>query len=273
MKKSNFRILVILSLLQIIVLSNGAHSSTLLKPTDNCDKITLKSGNILLVDISHIDTVKIYYVICDSTEPQYSVLKKNVQSVKYANDDKIYTNIETYGAGNNNSFGFRSYTYQYNNTSKKLIRDSTITHEGNKYYQYGQKLRVSDLNTILADCPASTKQYDIYRSNRNTGNALMLVGSLCVLTGTIINLGKTVKDANNIHSGNISSNSSTGSEIGFYLVGGALVVAGLPFALSAKPHFKEAINRYNAKDGTGYNQTIHYNLVVNTNGLGVRMRF
>ncbi len=93
------------------------------KNTGGCDKIILKNGDTLMVDIMSVDETKISYLLCDSIEPTYKIEKSKVFSVTYANEGKTYYNTESYGPQNTNNFGYETpikYTNVADNGSRSI---------------------------------------------------------------------------------------------------------------------------------------------------------
>ena len=248
-------------------------SRGIVKPNNNCDKIILKSGDTLYVDVSKIDTLKIYYAICDSSESNYSLLKRNVYAVKYSGDNTTYINNEMYGNKNNNSFGWKHYGDLNNsNTSNNEAENSTITRERRKYYQHGEIVSFAELKKILSGNSYSTNEFHEYKVNSGIGTTLEIIGLISVTTGAIINFANTASTVSNINNGNYYAPSSIGGG-GFILLGGAFVILSIPFLVPAKHHLKKAINLYNSEGKSSTYIPVQYNLMMSSNGLGIRMRF
>lgn len=150
--------------------------------------------------------------------------------------------------------------------------DSTISMMGKKIYQNGQTLSNARLKSILLSNPASVKDYKSYQVNKNIGTPLVYIGLAGVLGGAILHLSSTVDQADAVNNGDIDAKKDyTGA---YLLIGGlGLELISIPFLVSANKKFKKSLFNYNSSFGKTSAIPVQFNMMVNANGLGVRMQF
>jgi hypothetical protein len=150
--------------------------------------------------------------------------------------------------------------------------DSTIRIERKKILINGSQVKPKQLQKILAANPASYPDYKIYKKNMTIGTTVMMVGTTAVLAGAIMNFAGTVKQANDLNNGEVSSGNNTAA-LGIMLVGAAIDLVAIPFVLKGNKHFKKSISEYNSSLKKTSSNPMQLNIVFSSNGLGVRMNF
>ena len=270
----------IIFLLQITV-SSANGQGTIKKTEDNCDKIKLKTGKTLSVDITRIDSSKIYYVQCDSLEPEFTVLKKTVQSVKYANDITTYENDDTYGKNNTNSFGWANYADQLKKQSEKENKDLSASKEKYNSSMDDRPVSRTQLRRMYQSCPEARKELNKAKPFNIAGLVLVAGGSAYYLLSNM-NVSKQQEDDYNSWWDALPPNDTTSrydhhkwvvkKETNAIIGLGVTAVGAVLIAIGTN-HYIHSIKIYNEKHrSTGY-IPVQYDLMVNSNGLGVRMRF
>lgn len=166
------------------------------------------------------------------------------------------------------SFGL-SIVFLMNAYSQK--GDSTITIEKRKFYQNDEKLTLHKVKKILEKKPVCVPELQKYKVNAAVGNTCLIVGDVLVLVGVIEMLSSTSQEVNNPYGTSQSSSSTNG--VGIMLTGLAFDIVSIPFLISAKHHLKKTVGLYNSSfKNVGLNP-VQFNLMVNHNGLGIRMNF
>lgn len=156
--------------------------------------------------------------------------------------------------------------------SQAQNNDSTISMMGKKIYQNGQTISKGKLKSILLSNPASSKEYKNYQVNKGIGTPLVYIGLVGVLGGAIMHLGSSVDQANAVNNGDIDAKKDyTGAYI--MLAGLGLELISIPFLVSANKQFKKSLFNYNSSLGKTSAVPVQFNLMVNANGMGVRMQF
>ena len=114
-----------------------------------------------------------------------------------------------------------------------------------KVYQNEKQLTGKELYTILKGDQRSASLAEKAHTNITIGTALAIPGSVLCLIGSGISLASSIRDANNVSNGDISTLGSDKS--GGLIMGGAvLALAGLPFVLTGSSQNKRAIALYNS---------------------------
>ena len=151
--------------------------------------------------------------------------------------------------------------------------DSTITIIKKKqYYQNDQKLTNVELQTILTNNPASASEYKKSTRKSYIGLGLGLVGTSIVAVAAFIDLSSSIKQSNDLNNGNYSGDYKDVG-LGVYLGGLACVVVALPIVLSGRKNLHKSVGQYNSSFNKVGIRPVKLDLVVNSNGLGIRMRF
>ncbi len=149
--------------------------------------------------------------------------------------------------------------------------DKTITIQKKRFYQNGQVLTPAQVNKLLSESPASSAEYKLYKSKMAIASPILIVGGIGTLAGAAISLASALKEAGDVSSGKTSVTQYNGVPI--MIAGVAVTLLSLPFAIPANKHLKKSISNYNsASKTTGY-EPVQFNLMVNSKGIGVRMRF
>jgi len=149
--------------------------------------------------------------------------------------------------------------------------DSTISMMRKKVYQNGQTISNAKLKSILKSNPASTQQFKKYQTNSAIGTTLLVAGTASVLVGAVINLQGNIQESNDIIEGDVKDSYPNG--LGFLATGLVLDIIAIPLILSGSKQFKKALFNYNSSFGKTSAIPVQFNLMVNANGLGVRMQF
>ena len=150
--------------------------------------------------------------------------------------------------------------------------DSTITINKKKYYQLDQKLTAKQLNAILANNPASASEYQIWKKKSNIGLGFFGVGTGLACAGGVISFLGTIQQNQDINNGIIKSDYPSG--LGLVVAGLGCAIVGAAIIIPArKKHLNQSINQYNSSLNKVGSRPVSFDLMVNSNGLGVRMRF
>jgi hypothetical protein len=142
-----------------------------------------------------------------------------------------------------------------------------------RVYQNGSVLKGPQLNAILTGNPASAPEYESSKSNRMIGTMLSSTGVGLVLLSSVLLLTETLKEADEVNSGNLNSEANLGTPLALALVGLGIVIAGAPFNLSANKHLKKSITLYNSSNQGSGQGSIHLNLAVRGNRVGIVLDF
>ena len=280
LSKSKLIVITALFVMQLSgVLVNG-QGTDIKKPGENCDKMVMKTGQTLFVDITGIDSSRIYYLKCDSLAPQYSVLKRKVKSVKYENDDVVYSNDETYGKINTNSFGWRNYAEIFKAGAKKKSTNNKEVVTKGIVSQRDITTPRSTLKKLYRDYPEAMKEFNLSKTFDLAG--LAVIGGGCVYL--ILSDKGVTKQYNNAYTtwwNNKPSNDSAAMfddhkykvkqhvntliGLGIATVGGVLLYMGAN-------HYINSITIYNAKRSAGL-IPVQLNLMMSSTEVGLRMRF
>jgi hypothetical protein len=156
-------------------------------------------------------------------------------------------------------------------TSYSQTADSTIKIEKKKYYQNGETKTPKQVETILANNPASSPEYQKYKKNARIAVPLLVTGTAILLTGTVINLVGSVQESQDVANGEIGGTYPNGLPI--ILVGAGVGIIAIPLVISANKHFKQSLSDYNSSFKSVSSRPLQFNLMVNSNGLGIRMQF
>lgn len=149
--------------------------------------------------------------------------------------------------------------------------DSTITLTKKKFYQNSEIKTAKQVQTILANNPVSAPEYQKYKSNIRIATPLFIGGTVIVLVGTGINLAGSIQEAQDVDNGEMGGTYPNGLPI--VLIGAAIDIVAIPFMISANKHFKKSLSDYNSSFKSVSSRPPQFNLMVNANGLGIRMRF
>jgi len=274
---SNFILIVALFITQLLGVSASAQKSTAVKkPVDNCDKLVLKSGQTLHVDITGIDSAKIYYVKCDSLEPVLSVLKNKVSTVKYADNATVYTNDETYGNSNSNSFGWTNYADQFKTeiSAGKNVAASNIEQNDNSIPR-------SKLKKLFKTCPQALSEFNKSKTLDIAG-AVVIAGGCTYLALSLKTVAKKrTDDYNSWWNDNLGISNPAAFDSHKWVVkkrttaiiGMGITTVGLVIMGAAANHYSNSIIIYNAKhSGVSY-IPVQYDLTLSSDGVGIGMRF
>lgn len=156
-------------------------------------------------------------------------------------------------------------------TAYSQSADSTLTLKKKQFYQNGQVKTYPQLKAILENNPASAPEYQKSKANSRIGTPIMAVGTIACLAGAAIGLSSSMKQSNDINNGNINGTYATGLPL--VVVGAAAVFISLPFIISSNKHFKQSINDYNSSFKSTSYRPVQLNLMVNSSGVGINMRF
>ena len=146
--------------------------------------------------------------------------------------------------------------------------DKTITLKKRKYYQNDQVISGSQFKTILANNPASAMEFKKMKTNATIGSVFFGLGTVACIYA-IANPPSEMKGS--LHG--LISDAEMSKHMTPLYIGAGLIVIGTPFIFSSKKHFKKSISDYNSSLKTVSYEPVQFNLLVNSNGLGVRMVF
>ncbi len=108
--------------------------------------------------------------------------------------------------------------------------------------------------------------------NIEIGTPLATIGSILLVSGSLIALADVVKDAQNVSKGSLET-SVHSDGINLIVTGLGLDLIAIPFAISANRHLKKSINIYNTGNHTGCNYSDRLHIGLSTNGLGLFYTF
>jgi hypothetical protein len=149
--------------------------------------------------------------------------------------------------------------------------DSQITIQKKRFYQNGQEIKFAAVKPQLAANPASAAEYKKYKTNSGIAIPFLAVGTVGVLAGPIINFAATAKQADEVNNGETSTTKVNALPI--ILAGAAVGLVGVTFTLVGNSHLKKSLNNFNeSKKGAGLRPT-QFDMMVNSDGVGVRMKF
>ena len=230
---------------------------------NKCDQIFLKKGDTLLVDIMGVDKDIINYLICDSTQPIFTVKKKEVLAVKYSNREIVYYNNETYGAVNTNSFGYIKPGFNPNDipSIKKVKR---------KYYHNDRPITFRELKFLLANNQAAAPEYRMFKTRNKTQNTFYYIGAFTMLVGAVVPL---VGGINSVNNGHYKKDDSGTIGVGIMAGGLGLEIIGIFAGSGSLVHLNKSIDLYNSNVKAISLTQIKFNLIANFDGIGIRMRF
>jgi len=148
-----------------------------------------------------------------------------------------------------------------------------ITKEGKYFYQNGREITSEDLKQELTSVPEAAEEYEKFKSNSNVGMGFMVVGTTCALIGAVVQLSSTAKQAQDLNSGNMPSENSSGGGLGLAVGGLGIVLLGIPFIASGNSHLKKSITLYNgkSKQSTHYKPTLR--MTMTTCSVGLQLKF
>lgn len=134
--------------------------------------------------------------------------------------------------------------------------------KGVEYSQNGQVKTFEEIKMKLKNDPTSYFEFDKYTRRHVGSNVCYTIGCLGIIAGGITYL--TSKEQ-------FSDRQITGLGI---LIGGCVpIIFGSSLHRSAKRHFLAAIDIYNSKLSSSRLNTVQFNFMANSNGLGIRMSF
>jgi len=149
--------------------------------------------------------------------------------------------------------------------------DSTISLDKKKYIQNGEVKTVKQVQTILANNPASAPEFQEYKSKSRIATPMLIAGTAIVLTGAVVNLVGTAQEAQDVNNGEVEGSYVNGLPI--VLVGAAVGIIAIPFVVSANKHFKKSLSDYNSSFKNMSSRPAQFNLIVSGMGVGLRMQF
>jgi hypothetical protein len=143
-----------------------------------------------------------------------------------------------------------------------------------RYYLNDKKLNNKELKGILMSNPESAAEYKIAQKNSTIGTVPAIAGSALVLYGTVVMLKQSVDESNAISNGDIYYESDPSKYVTPILIGCALGLSAIPFALASNKHLKKSVSIYNSKkSATGYRNEMKLNFGLTQNGVGVTCHF
>ena len=151
--------------------------------------------------------------------------------------------------------------------------DSTIVFRKRHFYQNEQQITKAELSKLLANNPASSTEYKKWTKNVLIGSGFVLGGSIMIATAAIIDLSSTMQQTKDLDNG-IYTNDYPSASVGLYAGAVVCSLVGLSIVLrSNKKHLHKSIELYNSSFSEAVKRPIKFELMVNSNELGVRMSF
>jgi hypothetical protein len=159
--------------------------------------------------------------------------------------------------------------------------DSTLVKTGKNYTLNQKSVSHSQLKNIYSSYPEALKEYEQAKSFKTTGNIMMWGG---LTYAAVSNLLISIKREND-YTEWFNSQSSIGipGEFDDYKytkqklthvgIGLGISAVGLIFIFSATDHYEKAINLYNTRHKDVSSVPFQFDLMINSNGMGIRMRF
>jgi hypothetical protein len=132
-----------------------------------------------------------------------------------------------------------------------------------RYYQNDKKLTNKELKSILMSNPESAVEYNLAKKNSSIGAIPAMAGSVLVLYGTVVNLKQSVEESNAISNGNLYYQSDPSKYVTPMLIGCALGISSIPFALASNKHLKKSVSIYNSQKTLGYDQKLEFGITQN----------
>lgn len=157
------------------------------------------------------------------------------------------------------------------NNAYSQVVDSNIVFKQKQFYQNDQQITKSELSKLLANNPASATEYKKWMNNMYIGLGFELGGGALLLTATIKDLSATMKQKKDLDNG--TYNDYPGASGGLYLGAVVCSLAGLSFILYSNKHMRKSIGLYNSSFSEAMKRSIKFEMMVNSNELGVRMTF
>lgn len=159
--------------------------------------------------------------------------------------------------------------------------DSILVKTGRNYTLDQKKLSRSQLKTIYTSYPESLKEYKSGKIYRTSGNILTWGGlAYVVVSSQIVRIDREndYTDWFNYHSQNGIPGKFDESKYPKQLfinagIGAGLSLVGLLCLFSAPNHYSKAVNLYNDRHKKLSLSPVQFNLMVRSNGLGIRMSF
>ncbi|MEZ5070828.1 MAG: hypothetical protein R2751_07625, partial [Bacteroidales bacterium] len=84
-----------------------------------------------------------------------------------------------------------------------------ITLEKKRYVQSGQVLKAPDFKTLLATNPATSADYQAYKTNSTIGGVFLATGGICVCATGALMLASSIHDAQALDEGDLDGVSSS----------------------------------------------------------------
>jgi len=128
------------------------------------------------------------------------------------------------------------------------------------------------LSKFLTNNAASSAEYNKWMTGNYIGTGFVLVGSITGATAAIIDLSATIQQTKDLENGIYTDD--PGTSLGLYVGALACSITGIVIVLrSNKKHMSKSIELYNSSFSEAMKRPIKFEMMVNSNELGVRMTF
>lgn len=148
---------------------------------------------------------------------------------------------------------------------------NTITIEKRKYYQNEERLTNKQLYSILSENPASSENVQMARTNSIIGSSFVISGTVCLLAGSITFLNATIKENNDVQNGNAPGEYNQGW--GWLGAAAGLIIVSIPFNVKARKLLNSSVEQHNSSITSTGQKSVEFELMTNSYGIGIRMRF
>jgi hypothetical protein len=156
----------------------------------------------------------------------------------------------------------------YSQTSGSLLEIKK-----SRVYQNGSVIKGQPLKSLMLGNAASAPVYESYLQNRMIGMSISTTGVGLALLGSILLLSATMNEADDVNSGNLSSDADYGTPLTLAVVGLGVVIVGIPFNVIANKKLKRSVELFNqGGNGTSLKYD-NFNVVVQGNRIGISMDF
>ena len=159
--------------------------------------------------------------------------------------------------------------------------DSLLTRTGRKYFINQKQLSQNELKAIYSSCPEAMYEYQYGKTDLLMGVWLVCGGQAVSVFGNLVINKKQNNDytawfkyhsQNNI-AGTFDNSKYQKQRQECAGIGAAISTLGLVCYLFAPGHFNKAVDIYNSRHKHTSSLPVQLNLLVNSDGLGVQMRF
>ncbi len=159
--------------------------------------------------------------------------------------------------------------------------ESVLVKTGRNYTLNNQKISKSKLTEIYSTYPEALEEYKLGKTYKTSGNVLAFGGlSYVLVSSQVVRIQREndYTDWFNYHSSNHIAGTFDDSKYADKLVVNAVIGVGISAIgavclIAAPGHFNKAVKLYNTKNGNLGSIPVQLNLLLGSNGIGVKMSF